>query len=96
MNPLVPMFQGLSAMLGSRKAMVGLSAIAAVTFLAHAGKVDGGQAMDFIKYVVMTFIGAQAVEDAAKHMSQKGTASTAVQNVAVGLAKVPAAVTPTE
>lgn len=90
MNPLVPLFQGLSAMLGSRKAMVGLTAILAVTYLAHGGKVDGVQAMDFIKYVVMTFIGAQAMEDAAKHMSQKGTASTSVQNVAVGLAAKPA------
>ena len=55
-----PIFQLLS----SRKAIVMLASLIGVVLLAALGKIPGAQAVEFCKWVVMTWLGAQALVDA--------------------------------
>lgn len=59
-------------MLTSRKAVVMLVSIACVTVLAALGKVSGSEALEFSKWVVMVWIGAQAVVDATSRALPQG------------------------
>ena len=52
-------------LLNSRKALIMLLAVVGAFLLAALGKVAGDQALEFVKWVVMTWLGAQAVVDAA-------------------------------
>lgn len=59
---MATVFQNLIA---SRKAWVMMIAIVAVATLNALGRIEGDKALEFIKWVVMTWIAAQGVEDAA-------------------------------
>ncbi len=53
------------ALAQSRKAWVVLAAVVGVIVMNVTGRVPGERALDFIKWIVMTWLGAQAAEDAA-------------------------------
>jgi hypothetical protein len=55
----------LKALAKSRKAWVLLIAIVGVIAMNVAGRIDGTQAIDFIKWLVSAWFGAVALEDAA-------------------------------
>jgi hypothetical protein len=58
----------LSAFMNSRKAWVLLLAIIGVVVMNVVGRIDHKDALDFIKWIVMAWLGAVAAEDAAaKH-----------------------------
>ena len=58
-------------LLTSKKAIVMLIVVVAVTVLAALSKVQGQAALDFIKWVVMAWLGSQAVVDAAAKLPPK-------------------------
>lgn len=61
-NPIARLF-------GSSKALVVL-AVTALSFLGlYLGKVKFDEVESFLKYVIITWLGAQGVEDAAKHVA---------------------------
>jgi hypothetical protein len=55
----------LSALVRSRKAWVLLLAVVGVVAMNLAGRIDGAQALDFVKWLVSAWFGAVALEDAA-------------------------------
>jgi hypothetical protein len=57
------MKEAWTSLLSSRKAWVVMLALVAITVLASLGKVAGELAIDVIKWVVVTWLGAQAFED---------------------------------
>lgn len=59
----------LRALAVSRKAWVLLIAIVGVVAMNIAGRVNGEDALSFIKWMVVAWFGAVAAEDAAKKMS---------------------------
>jgi len=69
------------ALLGSKKALIMLVAVVGAIVLAAIGKVDGQQALDFCKWVVMTWLGAQAVVDAAPKLRFLHPPTTVVNNL---------------
>ena len=56
---------------GSRKAVFTLIAMAATVALAWTSRITGTEALDFMKWVLTVWLGAQAAEDVARHI--KGT-----------------------
>jgi hypothetical protein len=56
--------QALTGLLSSRKAVIVVVAIIAITVLGYFGVVEGDKAVDFVKWVVVSWLGAQAYEDA--------------------------------
>lgn len=74
------MGSAFSDLMQSKKALVALVAIAAVLALAFASKVDGQQALDFVKWVVMTLIGSQALVDASANHGVARAPATVVNN----------------
>jgi hypothetical protein len=58
------MLEAINRLLSSRKALMMLAAVIAATTLASLGKVTGTEALEFVKWVVLVWIGAQAAVDA--------------------------------
>ncbi len=59
----------IARLLSSSKAIVVLG-VAALSFLGlYLGKIQFAEVESFLKYVLITWLGAQGVEDAAKHLS---------------------------
>ena len=56
--------QALSGLLSSRKAVIVFTTIVAVTVLGYFGVIEGDKVIDFVKWVVVSWLGAQAYEDA--------------------------------
>jgi hypothetical protein len=54
----------ISSLATSRKAWVLLVAVVGAVVMNVAGRIDGEKALEFIKWIVMTWLGAQAYEDA--------------------------------
>lgn len=68
----------LKNLAASRKALVMVAAVIAVTVLAGIGKLGSAPALDFIKWIVGIWLGAQAAEDMLVKpaaLKQKPTAS---------------------
>ena len=59
----------LRALVTSRKAWVLLLAIVGVVAMNLAGKVTGSETLDFVKWLVGTWLAAVAAEDVAKKMT---------------------------
>lgn len=59
------MLDTIKRLMASRKALVMVVAIIGVVVLAGLGRVTSEQALGFIKWVVIAFIGGTALEDAA-------------------------------
>lgn len=88
--------QAISAMLSSRKAIVlfltlGLAAVAVAT-----GKASWEQVEAFAKYIIITWMGSQALEDAAKHNAAKVPQPAPVQDVTVNNTTVPPPAMPSD
>ena len=60
------MKDALIELTSSKKAIVMSLAIVATVILASVNRITGPQAIDFVKWVVITWIGAQAYQDANK------------------------------
>jgi hypothetical protein len=58
----------IARLLGSTKFLVCLLAIVAVTVLSALGRFEGQQAIDFIKWVVITWTASQAVQSSAEKL----------------------------
>lgn len=54
----------LTGLLSSRKAIIVFVAILAISGLGYAGIVEGDKVIEFVKWVVVSWLGAQAYEDA--------------------------------
>jgi hypothetical protein len=54
----------IAGLASSRKAWVLLAAVVGAVVMNVAGRIDGDKALEFIKWLVMTWLGAQAYEDA--------------------------------
>lgn len=54
----------LAGLLSSRKAIVVIVAIGTVAALGFTHNVDGDRVLEFVKWVLMVWLGAQAYEDA--------------------------------
>lgn len=76
------MGSAFSDLMQSKKALVALAAIGAVLALAMTARVDGQQALDFCKWVVMTLIGSQALVDASANHGVNRAPTTVVNNAA--------------
>jgi hypothetical protein len=78
---LVMNLNGLQRLLHSSKALVMVFAIigAVVASLVHGSNVTPQMALDFIKWIVMTFLGATAAEDYAAKRDQPSTVTSEVK-----------------
>lgn len=56
--------KALARLLSSRKAIIVFVAIVAISGLGYAGIVEGDKVVEFVKWVVVSWLGAQAYEDA--------------------------------
>lgn len=65
------MDNAFSKIFGSKKAVLSILGIACAMVLAYTGKVTGLETLDFIKWVLMAWLSAQAAEDVTMHV--KGT-----------------------
>ena len=63
-------------LLASRKAVVTFVAVVAAVSLGFANKVSGQEVLDFVKWVITTWLGAQAAEDVAKKINITRTTNT--------------------
>lgn len=62
------MGNALSKIVGSRKAILSILGIAAAVYMSKTGQVAGPDALGFIKWILMAWLGAQAAEDVAMHL----------------------------
>jgi hypothetical protein len=62
------MGNALSRIVGSRKAILSILGIVCVMYMSKSGQVSGTEALGFIKWVLMAWLGAQAAEDVAMHL----------------------------
>lgn len=80
----------IARLLGSSKSLVVL-AVAALSFLGlYLGKVRFDEVESFLKYILITWLGAQGFEDAAKHVAtaKSGPSATVItEAVAAGVKK---------
>jgi len=78
----------IARLLGSSKALVVL-VVTALSFLGlYLGKVKFEEVESFLKYVVITWLGAQGFEDAAKHVAtaKAGPSASVIESaVAAGV-----------
>jgi hypothetical protein len=65
------MDNAFSKILGSKKAVLSILGIICSMILAYTGKVTGEDTLNFIKWVLMAWLSAQAAEDVTMHV--KGT-----------------------
>jgi len=64
-----PFVSGLSRLTNSTKAIVVVIAIVCVTVLAYVGKIESAQAVEFLKWALLGFLGAVAIEDGASKLN---------------------------
>jgi len=57
------MLEALRNLISSRKAIVVMMVVVGVVVLAGLGRVQQEQAMEFLKWIVVAWLGAQAYED---------------------------------
>lgn len=72
----------VKALAQSRKAWVLLIAIVAVVGLTAMKMIDGAQALDFVKWLVVAWFGAVAIEDGAQKLMVPPSGTTVVNNAA--------------
>jgi hypothetical protein len=65
------MDNAFSKIFGSKKAVLSILGIACSMLLTYTNKVSGEEALNFIKWVLMAWLSAQAAEDVTMHV--KGT-----------------------
>ncbi len=75
-EPGIPLLSGLSRLLRSSKAIVVVAAIVTLAVLTYFGKVTSEVTVETIKWLVIAFIGAVAVEDGAIKLTQRSGTST--------------------
>jgi hypothetical protein len=73
------MIEALQNLTSSRKAIIVVTVVIGVVVLAAIGRVPQEQAMDFMKWIVVAWLGAQAYEDGA-------VKAAAIQSTASGTA----------
>jgi hypothetical protein len=87
----VTMTGSILSLLTSRKAIVMLFSIIAVSALAALGKIAGNDALDFVRWVVLVWIGSQAAVDAITRRTpcQTPSTSTPMWNISTRTESVP-------
>jgi hypothetical protein len=76
-EPGIPLLSGLSRLLRSSKAIVVCVAIIAIGVLCYLGKLTPELSVDTVKWLIVAFVGAVAIEDGATKITAKsGTSAT--------------------
>jgi hypothetical protein len=65
----VPLHSGLRRLASSAKAIVALIAVIGVIVMQTMGKIGGAEALNFVTVVVVSYLGAHAIEDGAEKFS---------------------------
>lgn len=65
----LPFVSGVHRLTNSTKALVVIVSVLCVTALAYVGRIPASEAVEFLKWALLGFLGAVALEDGAKKMT---------------------------